>query len=169
MLQRGGAVVIRMLVDVKQVTIGPLVTRTIAEGTLIYTDEYDICSRLEGWGYGHETVCHGAGEYARDDRRGRVLRGACEHAGRVLVAAAKLASSSPRNFAGEPAVVSGLLRVRSQREGAWEEPLGVVDQPFGRTTPESVMTLPQFRRKNFDVFRIPNYYVEEILCGRERR
>ena len=67
MLQRGGAVVIRMLADVKQVTIGPLVTRTIAEGTLIYTDEYDICSRLEGWGYGHETVCHGAGEYARDD------------------------------------------------------------------------------------------------------
>ncbi len=67
MLQRGSAVVIRMLADVKQVTIGPLIKRMIAKGTLIYTDEYDIYSRLEGWGYGHETVCHGAGEYARDD------------------------------------------------------------------------------------------------------
>ena len=67
MLQRGGEVVIRMLEDVKQVTIGPLIERTIAKGTLIYTDEYDIYSRLVEWGYGHETVCHAAGEFARDD------------------------------------------------------------------------------------------------------
>src|SRR5437660_4756428 len=67
MLQRGGAVVIRMLENVKQVTIGPLIKETIAEGSLIYTDEYDIYSRLEEWGYAHETVCHAAGEYARDD------------------------------------------------------------------------------------------------------
>jgi hypothetical protein len=67
MLQRGGEVVIRMLENVKQVTIGPLIERTIAKGTLIYTDEYDIYSRLVEWGYDHETVCHAAGEYARDD------------------------------------------------------------------------------------------------------
>ena len=67
MLQRGGEVVIRMLENVKQVTIGPLIKRTIAEGSTVYTDEYDIYSRLEEWGYGHETVCHAAGEYARDD------------------------------------------------------------------------------------------------------
>ena len=67
MLQRGGEVVIRMLENVKQVTIGPLIDQTIAKGTLVYTDEYDIYSRLEEWGYGHETVCHAAGEYARDD------------------------------------------------------------------------------------------------------
>ena len=67
MLQRGGEVVIRMLENVKQATIGPLVERTIAKGTLVYTDEYDIYSRLEEWGYGHETVCHAAGQYARDD------------------------------------------------------------------------------------------------------
>jgi transposase len=67
MLQRGGEVVIRMLENVKQVTIGPLIERTIAKGTLIYTDEYDIYSRLVEWGYGHETVCHASGEYARDD------------------------------------------------------------------------------------------------------
>ena len=67
MLQRGGEVVIRMLENVKQVTIGPLIERTIARGTPIYTDEYDIDSRLAEWGYGHETVCHAAGEFARDD------------------------------------------------------------------------------------------------------
>ena len=48
MLQRGGEVVIRMLANVQQVTIGPLIERTIAKGTLIYTDEYDVYSRLAG-------------------------------------------------------------------------------------------------------------------------
>jgi transposase-like protein len=67
MIQRGGEVVIRMLENVKQVTIGPLIKRTIAEGSTVYTDEYDIYGRLAEWGYGHETVCHAEGEYARDD------------------------------------------------------------------------------------------------------
>ena len=67
MIQRGGQVVIRMLADVKQKTIGPLIRRTIAPGTAVFTDEYDIHSRLPQWGYGHRTVCHAAGEFARDD------------------------------------------------------------------------------------------------------
>jgi transposase-like protein len=67
MIQRGGAVLIRMLADVKQATIGPLIRATIAAGSTVYTDEYDIYSRLEEWGYAHETVCHAKGEYARDD------------------------------------------------------------------------------------------------------
>ena len=67
MIPRTGEVMIRMLANVKQVTIGPLIKRTIAEGTVVYTDEYDIYSRLEEWGYDHRTVCHAKGEYARDD------------------------------------------------------------------------------------------------------
>jgi ISXO2-like transposase domain len=63
MIQRGGEVVIRMLANVKQVTIKPLIERAIAKGTLVYTDEYDIYSRLVEWGYGHETVCHAAGSW----------------------------------------------------------------------------------------------------------
>ncbi len=47
MIQRGGQVVIRMLPNVKQVTIKPLITEFIAPGTLIYTDEYSIYDRLE--------------------------------------------------------------------------------------------------------------------------
>jgi transposase len=67
MIQRSGEVMIRMLADVKQKTIGPLIKQTIAEGTTVYTDEYDIYSRLNEWGYGHKTVCHAAAEFARDE------------------------------------------------------------------------------------------------------
>ena len=67
MLQRTGEVVIRMLADVRQVTIEPLIRATISEGSVVYTDEYDIYSRLDAWGYDHRTVCHAKGEYARDD------------------------------------------------------------------------------------------------------
>ena len=67
MIQRSGMVVIRMLENVKQVTIAPLIRATIAAWTVVYTDEYDIYARLTKWGYGHRTVCHAAGEFARDE------------------------------------------------------------------------------------------------------
>ena len=66
MFQRGGQVVIRMLENVQQLTIKPLLEQTIRPGSLIYTDEYNIYTRLLGWGYDHKTVNHAAGEYARD-------------------------------------------------------------------------------------------------------
>ena len=56
-----------MLANVQQATIRPLIEGTVAPGSLIHTDEYDIYARLEAWGYGHKTVCHGRGEYARDE------------------------------------------------------------------------------------------------------
>ena len=67
MIQRGGEVLIRMLENVQQVTIEPILRATIAPTTLVYTDEYAIYNRLEEWGYGHKSVCHSAGEYARDE------------------------------------------------------------------------------------------------------
>lgn len=67
MIQRGGLVVLHMLENVKMKTIEPFIKRAIAEDSLIYTDEYNIYGRLEEWGYAHETVNHGEGEYARDD------------------------------------------------------------------------------------------------------
>lgn len=42
MIQRGGEVVLQMLSNVKQVTIRPLIQKTIAPSRLIYTDEYNI-------------------------------------------------------------------------------------------------------------------------------
>ncbi|CCE23738.1 protein of unknown function [Methylotuvimicrobium alcaliphilum 20Z] len=67
MIQRGGQVVIHMVENIQQATIKPLVQQTIASGTLIYTDEYTIYDRLEQWEYIRKSVCHGAGEYARDE------------------------------------------------------------------------------------------------------
>jgi len=67
MIQRGGQVVIKMLANVRQTTIMPLIKSTILPDSMIYTDEYSIYSRLDEWGYGHESVNHGSGEYARDD------------------------------------------------------------------------------------------------------
>ncbi len=67
MIQRGGSVAIRMLENVQQTTIKPIVRATIAAGSLIYTDEYAIYTALVEWGYEHKSVCHGAGEYARDE------------------------------------------------------------------------------------------------------
>jgi transposase-like protein len=67
MIGRDGQVAIKMLPDVKQQTIKPVIEQTVEKGTLIYTDEYSIYSRLTEWGYQHKTVNHSAGEYARDE------------------------------------------------------------------------------------------------------
>ena len=67
MIERTGEVVIRMRENVHQVTIGPLIRAMIAAGSVVSTDEYDIDNRLWEWGYAHRTVCHAAGEFARDD------------------------------------------------------------------------------------------------------
>ena len=67
MLQRGGQVVINLLANVQQKTIEPLIKATIVPGAQVYTDEYSIDARLQSWGYGHKSVNHGRGEFARDD------------------------------------------------------------------------------------------------------
>ena len=56
-----------MLANVQQRTIRPVIEATVARGALVHTDECDVYGRLEGWGYGHKTVCHARGEYARDE------------------------------------------------------------------------------------------------------
>ena len=66
-IQRNGSLIIEMFPNVQQVTIKPFITENIEKNTLIYTDEYNIYSRLVEWGYHHKTVCHSKGEYARDE------------------------------------------------------------------------------------------------------
>ena len=67
MIERGGQVCIRMLENVKQKTLQPLIAKTIERGSLVYTDEYNIYARLKSWGYEHKSVCHSSGEYAVDE------------------------------------------------------------------------------------------------------
>ena len=56
-----------MLANVQQGTIKPVIMAAVATGTLVHTDEYSIYARLPEWVYRHKTVCHGRGEYARDE------------------------------------------------------------------------------------------------------
>src|SRR3954468_8131429 len=67
LIRRGGQVVLRMLADVRQATIEPVIEGAVAKGALVHTDEYAIHARLPAWGYRHKTVHHGRGEYARDE------------------------------------------------------------------------------------------------------
>lgn len=66
-VQRGGLVRLQVVDNVQQKTIEPIMKSCISEGTLIYTDEYNIYNKLSDWGYQHKTVNHGEGEYARDE------------------------------------------------------------------------------------------------------
>ena len=66
LLQRDGEVVIRMLPNVQQVTIQPVITSIVLPGSQFYTDEYDIYDRMPEWGCPGKSVSHSAGEYARD-------------------------------------------------------------------------------------------------------
>jgi len=50
MIQRGGQVVLRVLENVQQATIQPVIEKFIKPGTLINTDEYNIYGRLTEWG-----------------------------------------------------------------------------------------------------------------------
>ncbi len=56
-----------MLANVQQATIKPVIKAAVAPDTLVHTYEYGTCARLPAWGYRHKTVCHGRGEYARDE------------------------------------------------------------------------------------------------------
>lgn len=109
MIQRGGQVVMRMLENVQQQTIEPLIRATIATVRLIYTDEYGIYNPLKDWGYEHKTVCHGAGEYARDDDGDGFCEVHVNTPGGLLVTVALVAASPSRYFSGKVALVLGVL------------------------------------------------------------
>lgn len=111
MIERGGNVVIRMLENVQRLTIEPIIKATIAQGATVYTDEYAIYKALEQWGYEHETVCHGTGEYARDDDQDGFCEIHINTLGRILVTFTFLATSSSRHLTGEIAALPGLFSV----------------------------------------------------------
>src|SRR5687767_267457 len=56
LIQRDGQVLLRMLPNVKQKTIKPIITTVVVKGTMIYTDEYSIYARLSVWGYQHNAT-----------------------------------------------------------------------------------------------------------------
>ena len=105
-----------MLENVQQTTLKPLILATIAPGTTVYTDEYDIYARLPEWGDGHKTVCHSRGEYARDEDGD----GFHEVHVRLLVIATLLVTSPSGTLTGETSHLLGLFPIRAQRQNPWQ-------------------------------------------------
>ena len=113
MIQRGGGIVVRMLENVQQATIRPLIERFIAPGTRVYTDEYDIYRRLPEWGFDHRTVCHSRGEYAHDENSDGFHEVHVNTAEGFSVPVAFLVATPSRHFAREAAALLGVLSVRA--------------------------------------------------------
>ena len=114
LIQGGGEVVMRMLENVQQRTIEPVIRATVAVGSQCYTDEYDIYARLPSWGYEHRTVCHGHGEYARDDDGDGFHEMHVNTIVRSVVITAVLVAPPSGRLPGELATVSGVFRVCPQ-------------------------------------------------------
>src|SRR4051812_28683795 len=55
LIARGGQVVLRMLPNVQQTTIKPVIAASVMPGTLFHTHEYDVYARLPAWGYPHKS------------------------------------------------------------------------------------------------------------------
>jgi transposase-like protein len=63
---RDGEVRLFVLRNVQTATIRPFIKQLVQRGARIYTDSYCIYNFLSREGYRHQTVNHGAGEYALD-------------------------------------------------------------------------------------------------------
>jgi transposase len=62
-----GQVRLRVVGNADRATLEEGVEGATLEGTTVYTDEWCGYGRLGAMGRGHATVCHAAGEWARDD------------------------------------------------------------------------------------------------------
>lgn len=65
MRERGGRVRAKVIPDTTLSTIQNEIHGAVAPGTQLYTDEHGAYNDLDGLFFRHETVNHGAGEYAR--------------------------------------------------------------------------------------------------------
>lgn len=84
MLQRGGSLRLYFIPGTKQKTTIPLVTRNVARGTRIMTDE----SSRNAWmsvSYAHEYINHSLGQYVRGDVTTNGIEGVFSHFRRTMV------------------------------------------------------------------------------------
>lgn len=69
MQERGGRLVVEPVANVKQATLREAVLRNVERGSTVSTDELMSYGLLEGDGYKHGVVKHGAKEFAYYDYR----------------------------------------------------------------------------------------------------
>lgn len=66
MMQRDGKVMTKIVPDARTRTLQPIILNNVQAGSEIQSDEWWAYKGLNKQGYSHETVEHGAGEYARN-------------------------------------------------------------------------------------------------------
>ncbi len=66
MIERGGDVMTKVVPNVRKKTLQPIIKANVEEGSAVHTDELKSYTGLQKAGYEHETVNHGAGEYAKN-------------------------------------------------------------------------------------------------------
>jgi hypothetical protein len=88
--RESGQIRLEVCDDTTQDTIQPAVEAKTDEGTTLNTDESSAYHRVAESGRGHRTVCHSAGEYARDDDGDGIRETHCNTLGRHLDRTAQL-------------------------------------------------------------------------------
>jgi len=68
-IERGGAVVAKVVPNCQRDTLLPIIKEHVEEGSEVFTDEFSVYATLGDEGYKHDTVNHGSGQYVkyRDD------------------------------------------------------------------------------------------------------
>ncbi len=75
-VQRGGAVVAKVVPNTKRETLYPIIEEHVEKGSEVFTDEYKVYASLEkmdpnlSWTYRHDTVNHSQGQYVKYRRDG---------------------------------------------------------------------------------------------------
>lgn len=67
MRERGGRTKARVVANARGETLRGAVSEHVESGSMIHSDEHAGYNGLKAAGFQHETICHGSGEYVRDD------------------------------------------------------------------------------------------------------
>ena len=149
-----------MLANVQQRTIQPVITASVAQGSLVHTDEYDIYARLPAWGYRHKTVCHGRGEYARDeDGDGfcevpvNTMEGVCPCSARGCVRTAASRRRSCRSISASSSSCTTHAGVEKRCSAPSSLPLSgdALHHPGSRQEPKLFQTVRKQTRNGFQL------------------
>ena len=119
MIQRGGQVVLKMLANVQQTTIKPIIEAGVAKGALIHTDEYDIYARVSYGDTDTRPFATGAANMRAMRTATAFMKSVSIRRG-LLVAAAFMAATASRRRPRKVAALSRLLPVRAQCQKTWK-------------------------------------------------
>tara|TARA_R110000868_G_scaffold304437_15_gene565210 strand:- start:7916 stop:8821 length:906 start_codon:yes stop_codon:yes gene_type:complete len=75
MVERDGRVRAIVTANVKRDVVYPFITKNVAKGSTIYTDEYHLYNTVSSLGYIHDTVNHGSEEFARGEVHTNTIEG----------------------------------------------------------------------------------------------